>query len=215
MRLKIEDEFLVISPLIDSCGNLSWFLSQEAVILLVKKLMNSFLLISEEIDGLNRAMTLCQPAVLFLRVMSSWVVMRSYKHVFWWLSHALCHQIKNVMQSWCSVNVYIDIKVTDCKFYLPWDHINSSFAKLSLVIVNYLLGENNTFVFLSGTFFLRQGQAPLPSSLLQPLVTPWQLAQCTHHLPGHCQGIPCLGPPSSSRNPPSTALGGKFLYIYT
>lgn len=69
--------------------------------------------------------------------------------------------------------------------------------------------ENNTFVFLSGTFFLRQGQVPLPSSPLQPLVTPWQRAQCTHHLPGPCQGIPCLGPPSSSRNPPSTARGGK------
>lgn len=57
---------------------------------------------------LNRAMTLCQPAVLFLRVM------RSYKRVFWWLSHAFCHRIKNVMQSWRSVNVYMDIKVTDC-----------------------------------------------------------------------------------------------------
>lgn len=45
MRLKIEDEFLVISSRIDIC------LSQEAVILLLKKLVNSFLLISEEIDG--------------------------------------------------------------------------------------------------------------------------------------------------------------------
>lgn len=66
-------------------------------------------------------------------------------------------------------------------------------------------------MFLSGTFFLRQGQEPLPSSPLQPLVTPWQRAQCTHHLPGRCQGIHCLGPPSSSRNPPSTAHGGAVI----
>lgn len=54
---------------------------------------------------LNWAMTLCQPAVLALRVMMSYIC------GYWWLSHALCC-LTNDTQSWYSVNVYIDIIVT-------------------------------------------------------------------------------------------------------
>lgn len=86
---------------------------------------------------------------------------------------------------------------------------------LSLLPLKRCCETTIPFVFLPGTSFLRQGQAPLPFSPLQPLVTPWQRAQCTHPLPGHCQGILCLGPPSSSRNPPSTAPGGKNCNMYT
>lgn len=65
MRLKMKDEFLLISLLVEGCGNMDSFLSQEAIIVLVEKLMNSFLLTFEEIARW-RATTLRQRAVLLL-----------------------------------------------------------------------------------------------------------------------------------------------------
>lgn len=66
LRLKMKGGILDISLLIDSCGNMSWFLSQEAVIVLVEKLVNSFLLIFEEIDGLTELWLSVSLLFLFL-----------------------------------------------------------------------------------------------------------------------------------------------------
>lgn len=79
---------------------------------------------------------------------------------------------------------------------------------------NKILTKSSISFFLSisplGTSSLRQVQALPPSSPRQLPVTLWQQAQCTPHPPGRCRGIPCPALPSSSRNPQSTAHGGKM-----
>lgn len=65
---------------------------------------------------------------------------------------------------------------------------------------------------LAGISSSRQVQAPPPSSPRRLLATLWRQAQCIPHPPGRCRGIPCPAQPSSSRNPPSTAHGGKLEY---
>lgn len=69
---------------------------------------------------------------------------------------------------------------------------------------------SSLFSLTVGTSSLKQAQALPPSSPQLLLATLWQQAQCTPLLPGRYLGILYPAQPSSSRNPPSTAHGGKM-----
>lgn len=69
---------------------------------------------------------------------------------------------------------------------------------------------SSLFSLTVGTSSLKQAQALPPSSPQLLLATLWQQAQCTPLLPGRYLGILYPVQPSSSRNPPSTAHGGKM-----
>lgn len=69
---------------------------------------------------------------------------------------------------------------------------------------------SSLFSLTVGTSSLKQAQALPPSSPQLLLATLWQQAQCTPLLPGRYLGILYPAQPSSSRNRPSTAHGGKM-----